>query len=404
MNTSPSPRRRARWLRRLALVCAVLYAAASCVGCAVVNAAMFHPPRPPYGTDLPGLVAMGPPDAPVAGVWSPAPGATRAVLFSHGNGEDLRYVHGRLAAFNRLGLSALAWDYPGYGRTPGKPTEKTVYAAAETAFRHLVEERGFAASNIVLCGYSIGSGPACWLAEQHPDAGALLLLAPFKSAVRVVTRVRLLPFDPFPNLARIARTRCPVLVLHGTADRLIPAWHGEAVAAAAGDRGRFVPVPGATHDTVFRAAFADSGTAAILRAFLASRAEAAEVDPHAESAEWRPTPEQTGRFRFDDEGKVIVVEVDAEGRVRLLETEPDSPPLRLRPATIRNRDLFVVEMDDIPDTGLHWTLALDFDVAKRAWIVVGEGETAADIVPGKPGYRTAAFRRIDEPPFTRSCP
>ena len=320
-----------RILRRIALGLAVLYAAASCIGCAVVNAAMFHPPRPPYGTDLPGLVAMGPPDAPVACVWSPAPGATRAVLFSHGNGEDLRYVHGRLDAFNRLGLSALAWDYPGYGRTPGKPTENTVYAAAETAFRHLVEERGFAASNIVLCGYSIGSGPACWLAEKHPDAGALLLLAPFKSAVRVVTRVRVLPFDPFPNLARIPRTRCPVLVLHGTADRLIPAWHGEAVAAAAGDRGRFVPVPGATHVSVFRAAFEDSGTADILRAFLASRAEAAEVDSHAESAEfaeaeshaesaeaaeWRPTPEQTGRFRFDDRGKVVVVEADVRAPCR----------------------------------------------------------------------------------------
>lgn len=263
------PRRRARWLCRLALV---IVLAVACGGCSLVNAAMFHPPRHPYGPDLPGLIAMGSPDAPVAGVWSPVPGATRAVLFSHGNGEDLRYVHARLAAFNRLGLSALAWDYPGYGRTPGKPSEKTVYAAAETAFRHLVEERGFAPSNIVVCGYSIGSGPSCYLAEKHPDVGALLLLAPFKSAVRVVTRIRLLPFDPFPNLARLARTRCPVLVLHGTADRLIPSWHGEAVAAAAGDRGRFVPVPGATHETVFGAALADSKVAAILRAFLAPHA------------------------------------------------------------------------------------------------------------------------------------
>ena len=127
-------------------------------------------------------------------------------------------------------------------------------------------------------------------------------------------------------------------------------------------------------------------------------AESAEPVSHAESAEWRPTPEQTGRFRFDDKGKVVVAEVDAEGRVRLLENGPDSPPLRIRPATIRNRNLFVVEMDDIPDTGRHWTLALDFDAAKRAWIVVGEGETAADIVPEKPGYRTALFRRFDEPP------
>lgn len=280
-------KRRLHRLRRLALELAALYVAASCVGCAVVNAAMFHPPKPPYGPDLPGLVEMGTPDAPVAGVWSPAPGATRAVLFSLGNAEDLRYVHDRLALFNRLGFSALAWDYPGYGRTPGKPSERTVYAAAETAFRHLVETRGFAPSNIVVCGYSIGGGPSCYLAERHPDVAALLLFAPFKSAVRVVTRVRILPFDPFPNLARIPRTRCPVLVLHGTADRIIPSWHGEAVAAAAGGRGRFVPVPGATHVSVFHAAFADPAASAAIGAFLAHpHAESAEFDSHAESAEF----------------------------------------------------------------------------------------------------------------------
>ena len=294
---APLPR-----FRRLALGLAALYAAASCVGCAVMNAAMFHPPKPPYGPDLPGLVSMGAPDAPVAGVWSPAPGATRAVLFSHGNAEDLRYVHDRLSLFNRLGFSALAWDYPGYGRTPGKPSERAVYAAAETAFRHLVEERGFAPSNIVVCGYSIGSGPACYLAEKHPDVGALLLVAPFKSAVRVVTRVRILPFDPFPNLARVPRTRCPVLVLHGTADTIIPSWHGEAVAAAAGGRGRFVPVPSATHVSVFHAAFADPAASAAIRAFLAHpHAESAESDSHAERAEKMPSAEPEPKAKGERE-------------------------------------------------------------------------------------------------------
>ena len=246
----PATPRKAAPFRRLAAFLALLYAAASGIGCAVVNTAMFHPPRPPYGTDLPGLETIGPADAPVAAVWSPAPGAKGAVLFFYGNAEDLRFVHDRLRRFNRLGLSALAVDYPGYGRTPGKPTEKSVYAVADAAFRNLVEERGFAPADIVVCGYSIGSGPACYLAERH-DVRGLMLVSPFKSAVRVVTRVRILPFDPFPNLARVPRTRCPVLVLHGTADRVVPFSHGEAVAAAAGDRGRFVPVPGADHVTVW---------------------------------------------------------------------------------------------------------------------------------------------------------
>ncbi len=238
-----------RLIHRVVTDCFIVYAIVSCVACAVANRAMFHPPHPVYGEDIAGLVTMGPPDAPVAGVWMPVEGATSAVLFAHGNAEDLRHVHARLARFNRLSISALAYDYPGYGRTPGCPTESSVYAAAETAFRHLVEERGFAESNIVVCGFSIGSGPACYLAEKH-DVGGLLLYAPFKSAIRVVTRIRLLPIDPFPNLARIPRTRCPVLVLHGSADKVIAPSHGQAIAAAAGERGRYIEVPGANHDII----------------------------------------------------------------------------------------------------------------------------------------------------------
>ncbi len=254
--------------RRIVGILIILYATATCVGCAVLNTAMFHPPRPQYGPNLPGFVTMGPPESPVAGVWSPVPGATRAILFSHGNAEDLRHVHSRLAHFNRLGLSALAYDYPGYGRTPGKPSEASVYTAAETAFRYLTDDCGFSESNIVVVGYSIGSGPSCYLAEKY-DVRGLLLYAPFKSAVRVVTQVRILPIDPFPNIARIPRTRCPVLVFHGTEDKVIPFRHGRAVAKAAGERGRFFPLPEETHDTVFLAALADPEASAALCVILA---------------------------------------------------------------------------------------------------------------------------------------
>lgn len=251
--------------KRLVIDLLAGYAAISLAGCLSVNRLMFHPPYPYGANEVPNLVEFGPSNAPVAGVWMPVEGARRAVLFSHGNAEDLRYIHSRLAHFNRLGLSALAYDYPGYGRTPGKPTEASVYAAAETAFRHLTDDCGFAESNIVVVGYSIGSGPSCYLAERH-DVGGLLLYAPFKSAVRVVTQVRILPFDPFPNLARIPRTRCPVLVFHGTADQVVPFRHGRAVAKAADGRGRFFLLPEETHDTIFPAVLADPEASAALRA------------------------------------------------------------------------------------------------------------------------------------------
>ncbi len=97
----------------------------------------------------------------------------------------------------------------------------------------------------------------------------LLLFAPFKSAVRVVTQVRILPFDPFPNIARIPRTRCPVLVFHGTEDKVIPFSHGRAVAKAAGGHGRFFLLPEETHDTVFLAALADPEASSAIHDILA---------------------------------------------------------------------------------------------------------------------------------------
>lgn len=229
-----------------------LWLAASVAGCISVDSLMFHPPRPPYGEDLPGLAMLEDAGGAVAAVWSPAENAEGAVLFFHGNAEDLRHCGGILRRFNRLGWSALAVDYPGYGRSEGTPTEKGAYRAAEAGWRFLTEVQGVAPERIVACGFSIGTGPACWLAAREKPAG-LLLFAPFKSAVRVVTGVRVLPFDPFPNLANARRAKCPVAVVHGTADDVIPFKHGLAVAEAAGDRCAFFAVRGADHNGLLAA-------------------------------------------------------------------------------------------------------------------------------------------------------
>lgn len=236
-----------KWVQRVLLALVGLWLVVSVVGCISVDKLMFHPPRPPYGEDLPGLVMLEDDGGAVAAVWSPAENAEGAVLFFHGNAEDIRFYGNTLRRFNRLGWSALAVDYPGYGRSEGTPTERGAYHAAEAGWRFLTETQGIPADKIVVAGFSIGTGPACWLAAQHEPAG-LLLFAPFKSAVRVVTRIRLLPFDPFPNLANVKRTKCHVAVVHGTHDDVIPFAHGQAVADAAGERATFFAVRGADHN------------------------------------------------------------------------------------------------------------------------------------------------------------
>ena len=270
MTPAPPPQKlagRLRPLRRVLTFLAVLWLAASVLGCLAINRLMFHPPAVAYPQDMAHLVEIGPSNAPVAALWYPKEGARRAVLYSHGNAEDLASCHDRLLRFRDLGYAALAYDYPGYGRSAGSPTEDSVYDSAEIAYRHLVDDLGFAPSNLVVVGYSIGSGPSCRLAKHHP-VGGLALFAPFKSAARVVTQVRLLPFDPFPNLDRIGRVRCPVLVAHGTDDDVIPFSHGRALAEAAGPGCVFLPVEGADHLDLQRRFLSDTALCdAFLRAF-----------------------------------------------------------------------------------------------------------------------------------------
>ena len=84
------------------------------------------------------------------------------------------------------------------------------------------------------------------------EVGALVLEAPFLSAPRVVTRKRLLFVDPFPNLKNIKKVTCPVLIMHGTDDRVVPFWHGRELSGLAKKSVsvRFVPVEGADHGEI----------------------------------------------------------------------------------------------------------------------------------------------------------
>lgn len=146
------------------------------------------------------------------------------LLYSHGNGEDLGSILPVLETFQAKGLAVFAYDYPGYGQSTGTPSEAGVYAAAEAAYKYATETLGYAPENITLYGRSLGSGPSCWLAERYPVHG-LILDGAFSSTFRVMTKVRLLPWDRFDNIARLPSIECPVLILHGVQDRTVPFAH-----------------------------------------------------------------------------------------------------------------------------------------------------------------------------------
>ena len=237
---------------RIALVVFVLF---EIIGITSIDWFMFHPEmvRETYDASAEGYVDVGTNGETIAAVVLGPKHGKKAILRCHGNAENMYESIGVLRELTRRGFTVAAVDYPGYGLSSGRPTEEGCYRAVHRLYEWLVRERGFAPKDIIVDGFSIGTGPATELAATEP-VGGLILEAPFLSAPRVVTKVRLLPIDPFPNAARLRKgVRCPVLILHGTNDRVVPFAQGaelRRLAQFASDEVRFIPVAGADHTEI----------------------------------------------------------------------------------------------------------------------------------------------------------
>ncbi len=168
------------------------------------------------------------PETTISAVYLPNPQARYTVLYSHGNAEDLGTLKPFLYDYQAKGFSIFAYDYPGYGASTGKPTEKNVFAAITASYHYLTEVLKIAPGNIIIHGRSLGSGPSVYLAVYYPAAG-LILESPFVSAYRVKTVLPLFPFDKYQNLNNIREVKMPTLVMHGTQDNTVPLWHGQSI-------------------------------------------------------------------------------------------------------------------------------------------------------------------------------
>jgi fermentation-respiration switch protein FrsA (DUF1100 family) len=184
----------------------------------------------------------------------PADPAAGAVLLAHGNGGNISH-RGRIAAdlHRTLGSGVLMFDYPGYGKCGGKPSEAGCYAAGEAAYRWLSDSAKIPPDRIILFGESLGGGPAVELATRH-EHRALVLVFTFTS-LPAAAKVHY-PWLPtnwlmrtrFDNLAKIGRCRRPVFVAHGTEDRVIPFSHGESLYAAANEPKELLRLENFGHD------------------------------------------------------------------------------------------------------------------------------------------------------------
>ena len=164
-----------------------------------------------------------------------AQGKRPLIIFAHGNGELIDYWASELRSFTRLGMHVLLVEYPGYGRSGGKPSQAAISQTFVGAYDRVVARPDVDPGKIILLGRSVGGGAVCALAGQRPTA-ALILVSSFTS-VRFFARQYLAPGflvrDPFDNLAAVSAYPNPVLVIHGRHDDIIPFKHGQALHRAA---------------------------------------------------------------------------------------------------------------------------------------------------------------------------
>lgn len=179
--------------------------------------------------------------------------AWASVLILHGNAGNISYCLDTVAMFHRLGYSVLIFDYRGYGRSTGQPSEAGLYRDAQTAWEYLARQHAIPPERIILFGESLGGAVAAWLAaREHP--GALVLSSAFISVPELAAD--LYPWLPARWLARLrydtraalAEVSCPVLVAHSPDDEIVPYRHGQALFAAAAEPKVFLSLAGGHND------------------------------------------------------------------------------------------------------------------------------------------------------------
>jgi fermentation-respiration switch protein FrsA (DUF1100 family) len=227
----------------------LVYAAFAAYAYFLSERLIFQPPSPTYRAgQLPIVMIPGADGGLIATLYLPNPSASLTILYAHGNAEDVGIVAPMLAELRAHGFAVLGFDYRGYGSSTGGPTTTSgAIRDMESVYRYAEHTLGIPPSRLVLYGRSVGGGPATDVAARFPAAG-LVLESTFTSAFVVMTRVPLLPFDRFPNLRHIRQVHAPVLVIHGTADEVIPVSHGRRLYEAATNPKQSLWVDGAHHN------------------------------------------------------------------------------------------------------------------------------------------------------------
>jgi pimeloyl-ACP methyl ester carboxylesterase len=177
------------------------------------------------------------------------------LLYFHGNGENLETVRlsGLFEELSNLNIPFFAIDYPGYGNSSGIPSESTILSASKEAIEYLSQR--YSKQKLVSCGWSLGAAVALRSAAENPkQVHAVIAMSAWTSLSEVGALhypgwlVRWLVQERYDSLEACRKLKCPVLLLHGEEDDLIPVSHGEKLAWQISSQVRWIKVPDASHN------------------------------------------------------------------------------------------------------------------------------------------------------------
>ncbi len=225
------------------------------------NKFIYFPPRYPegwvdpkvYGLQVDGVWLTTEDGVRINGWFLANPASPKALLWFHGNAENIGMGLEQMKALSHLGINVFEVDYRGYGRSEGSPNEAGVYRDGEAAFRYLTRNRHFDPRDVYIYGHSLGGAVATEIAFRHP-CGGLIVESSFTSTRAMARRALKVPFmeyamqSRFDSVGKIPQVKAPVMIIHGTNDKLIPYSMGQQLFQAAHEQKIFLGVEGAGHD------------------------------------------------------------------------------------------------------------------------------------------------------------
>ncbi len=253
-----------RWVTRIAIVIISLYV----IGCGILYAVQenfIFKPSPMgasagfnFGDEVWISVAN---DIRLHGLFYREENSRGVLLYWHGNRGNVRWCQRQAKMFAGLGYDILMVDYRGYGLSEGQiESSDQLYTDIQQVYDYL--KQWYSDSQIVVVGYSLGTGMASYLAANNSPKG-LVLVAPFVSITDM--KDRYLPIVPdalvrFPldNFDHLSRTSSPVIIFHGTDDEVIPYECSVRLQAAYADKVTLVRLPGTGHrQAIFHSSIID---------------------------------------------------------------------------------------------------------------------------------------------------